>query len=408
MKLLALYHTAWTQMAINCWKRLPGLEVAEIPLPTVDWNLNPELKARIASLIVEYGKVWKPDLIVDVNGAGIIPVPGEKAWTPELAGTPWAEWWFDDPVIYADGHSKEGSLEAWLQALSCPLVENFIWDATLAKEHSVWTGRRWTHLPTAVDPEAFSPKAAESSPVKFPPFDISFLGSHYPPPGRHGDPELDAELEGIASRRIASPSESYFEIFAKEPSSFAKSAAAFDAAKHGAAWGAFAGELPQLRGLCNAKTGEILRTRPLDEIAKAFPSRLFVGEGWPPSFNAVKDKLYMPSCLSACYRASGLCLDLGNGQSFSGTNMRVYEIMASGGAMACNRRPDFDPEGKFEGQAYLFFKDADGLAASLEELKSKPAFRKELGESARACVESAHSWTRRLESMLETMRLAKP
>ncbi len=400
MKVLVLYHTAWMEAMMKCWQKEEGVEVAGLPLPVVDWDQQPGLKDRIAKLIVEYAAVWRPDIILDVNGAGCLPVSGERRWTPELALTPWVEWWYNDPMNYAKRHAEAGTLELWLKALGCPVVKNIIWDATLAKEYSEWTGKEWTHLTAATDVGLFSPESAKESPLKFPSTDLCFLGSWYPLPSNVCEGELGDEINHVVANRVMYPNLSFFDLIEKEPERLPCFAGIVSRAKR-KRWGAYTPEIISLKEMCNAKAGYFLRSNPFEEIAKAFPSRLIAGDNWAKKYKPMKEKIYIPSCLSACYRASTVCLDLPNLESYSGTNMRVYEILAAGGILATSRRPDFDPEGKLDGKVYFHFEKTEQLKKIVESLKITPSLVKKVSENAIAYVRSKHSWSHRLKSILK-------
>lgn len=399
MKILVLYHTTWMEAMLKSWQRSGKAEVAALPLPVVDWDQKQDLKDKIASMIVDYAAVWHPDIILDVNGSGVLPVPGQSRLTPELIAAHWVEWWFDDPFIYTATRKGNGSFEPWLKALGCPSVKNFIWDATLAKEYSAWTGKEWLHLPTATDPDLYSPAAAEASPLKFKDVDLSFFGTLYKEPKDDKSPR-SLEINHAVSRRILHPERDYFETFAAEPELFPAMSETFSKARRHR-WGAFDSEILELKGQCNAKAGYFLRNNVLAPIAEALPSRVLAGDGIPDSLGP-KDKLFVPACLAACYGASTLSLDLANGQSFSGTNMRVYEIMASGGVLACNRRPDFDRGGVLDGKAYFSFKSPEEVPALCKRLKDDPALRASVSAEARALVVKSHSWVNRLQTIMDT------
>jgi hypothetical protein len=384
---------------LKSWQRSGKAEVAALPLPVVDWDSNLPLKDKIARLIVDYAQVWQPDLILDINGAGILPVSGQCRWTPELALRPWLEWWFQDPILKVRKEREAGSLDAWLNALGCPLVKNCAWDRTLAKEYSEWTGKSWGWIPGAVDPELFSPEAAESSSRKPAPADLRFFGRYFPEPPRAAD-KMEKALNKAVSLRVVRPEESYFDLFRKEPSELNPLEEAFHKAKRHVR-GLFEEEILNLKELCDAKAAYYLRSNVLNQLEPLFPSRSFTGDGYPARFGASTEKLYAPGGLSAAYRSSLVSLDLANGQSFSGTNLRVYEIMAAGGVLACNRRPDFDPSGEFDGKAYFHFETAEELAGLASRLRKDPALGNQVSVAARSLIRREHSWLKRLPQIME-------
>ena len=85
--------------------------------------------------------------------------------------------------------------------------------------------------------------------------------------------------------------------------------------------------------------------------------------------------------------------------------MRVYEIMASGGVLACNRRPDFDPAGKLDGKAYFSFEKPEELQALCKKLKKDKALRSSVSVEARKLIRKSHSWLHRLPAIMETASL---
>ncbi len=399
MKILVLYHNAWIEAMYKSWQRSGQVEVASLPLPVVDWDGNPALKDKIARLIVDYAMVWKPDAIVDVNGAGVMPVSGQELWTPELAMIPWMEWWWDDPFLYAGERRAAGVLEPWLRAIGCPLVKNFIWDAALAKEYSEWTGKPWRHLPLATDPSLYSPESAERSHLPFAPVDVCFLGRFFEKPNPDNS-SFSREINLAVSRRIMRPSLDYFETIAAEPSLFVEIGALFSAAKR-KRWGAFGEGISAFKADMDGRCGYFLRCEPLNRVAELFPSRFFAGDGMPARFSPYPEKIFAPAALSARYGSAKLSLDFPGGRNFSGTNMRVYEIMASGGAMACSRRPDFDVEGEFDGKAYFSFEKPEELKALVERLEKDKGLRASVSSEARSLIRRGHSWLNRLPALME-------
>jgi len=402
MKVLVLYHTAWMESMLKSWQRSGKVEVAAIPLPVVDWDKTPGLKEKIAKLIVDYTIVWRPDFILDVNGFGAMPVPGQERWTPELTCVPWVEWWYDDPINYAKRHKAAGTLELWQKAIGCPLVRNLIWDASLAKEYSEWTGKPWGWLSAATEPDLFSPEAAEKSSKKFAQTDIGFLGSYYKEP-KDAHSSLDLEMTHAVSMRIMHPGNSCFENFSPESKNFPLLAGEFAKAKR-QIWGAFSDEIIALKDSCNAKAGYFCRSNVLNSLNELFPSRFFAGDGFPDSFKPINEKLFIPSWLSACYRSSVLAVDLANWQSYTGTNMRVYDILAAGAILASNRRPDFDRDGSLDGKVYFHFEKAEELPPLVEKLKRNPELRKSIGENARNFVLGGHTWVHRLPAIMEAAK----
>ncbi len=398
MKGLVLCGMAWVEMLAHCWSLSNDLQLASMSIPARsggDGSLGDEIAKEIERL--------RPDFILDVNGHGLAELSGDSGiWTPQAAGVPWVEWWFDDPAIYAGQHEGRGRLEAFIKTLESPCVRHFIWDAALAREYSRWSGRTWTHLPTATHPGMFHPDAAAHSKLDLGSHELFFAGTYhsYPFP-----PE--SELEGCGAayatgERLRDSRLSYFEIASKAGAP-ASLKSAFPAEGPLCLGAAFRPELRSLRHLCNIGVALERRNKPLEGLRSSFSDCLFIGEGWPETFKARREKVYGPADLAALFAASGVSADLGNGQSFSGTNMRAYEAMSCEGLLACDYGPEFDPDGSLRDKVYLRFENAAELKDKLESLFSKAGAAREMRKAARAYSVAEHSWLKRLPPILESL-----
>jgi spore maturation protein CgeB len=138
----------------------------------------------------------------------------------------------------------------------------------------------------------------------------------------------------------------------------------------------------------------------LGKIAKKINSTFFAGTNWPEGINASKEKIYNPSDLSALFQSSLFNLDLGNGQSFSGLNMRSYEIMACGGILVKNQLPDFDPCGELQGKIYLKFSSSEEVQEILKSYRSKPEKLDEIRNNARQFILEKHTWLNRFSELI--------
>lgn len=403
MKIIVLRHTAWIEMLIHSWQQLNSLEVRDLPLPVTEWDGMAELKSKIKKLIVDLAEIEKPAFILDVNGAGILPLEdGSGRWTPEAVDVPWVEWWWDEPSLYYPQYKEANEIEDWFRALKAPSVRHFMWDATLAREYSRWLGKDFKYLPTATHPGAFNPAAEAHSDRKFPSSDIAFLGTFFQRPHIPEKGEEAKEINFVLEKRVENPDENYFDITGTFPERTPLlSSIITEASKK--PLGIFTEEPQAYRRRMNGFTGFKRRTEKLEELNGFFDSKFFCGDNWPDEFGASKDKIYQPLHLVSLYRSALFSLDLGNGQSFSGTTMRCYEIMSSGGVLAISNFPDFDPEGKLNGTAYIKYSSAEELCEKKEFFRNHPENAAAIRNNAREYVLSAHTWPHRLSGILQAL-----
>lgn len=400
MKILILYHTLWTEMLADCWKKAEGLEIMTFFLPLDEWRKNPAVKFETARMILSIVKTEKPAFILDINGAGILPLDEtHEKWTSQELSVPYCEWWWDDPnnntPLFYSEHYHE-----WFKALKSPDLVHFMWDAVLAEEYSKWFGVSFRYLPTATHPGAFNPEAAKLSKRKFGRPEISFLGSFY---GRGRNDKTECgELELLSFRRLVSPCKNYFEIIEECDCQVPLFAKIMKLSLEAPA-GIFLPEMHRWRNALNCFTGVKRRNRILADIVGIFKSRLIAGYGFPASFDASSDTFYQPLDLCACYRASVLNLDLGNAQSFTGTNMRSYEIMSCAALLARNEKPDFDPDASLEKHVYLRFSSAGELHELYREYSADKDKFNEICANARQYVLENHSWLNRLAAIIPVL-----
>ncbi|OGV51332.1 MAG: hypothetical protein A2017_20155 [Lentisphaerae bacterium GWF2_44_16] len=387
-------------MLAECWRELTGLEIITFHLPVMSWTENPAAKFESARLLMETVKKEKPSFILDINGAGIIPFDEtHKHWTASEFSVPCVEWWWDDPnnnsALFYDIH-----YQAWFEALTSSAMIHFFWDAVLAEEYSVWFGKKCFFAPTAVHPGAFNPDAGKLSGRKFKGSDVSFLGSCYPSPDLSR--EEFRELDFLSEKRLAFPQKNYFELMkdlsGEAPLFFKTLKASLEIPS-----AIFSSDTHRLRNSLNTLTGIKRRKKPLAEIMEKFKSCLIVGNGYPPSFNASTDTFFQPLELSACYKASVFNLDLGNAQSFTGTNMRSYEIMSCGALLVRNEKPDFDPDASLEKHVYLRFSSAGELHELYREYSADKGKFSEICANARQYVIENHSWLNRLAAIIPVL-----
>lgn len=401
VKIMALYHTAWAEMMLHSWQESGDIEIRSLPLPVADWDSKPELKRKIPRLIVDLAEIEKPLFILDINGAGILPLDDDKKnWTVQNAGVPWLEWWWDDPINYCNHFTD--CIEKWHASLTAENIRHFFWDEILAGEYSRWFGKKCSFIPTATHPGAFNPAAKQYSSARFIPSKVSFLGTFYNEASGESCKARKGEAEFLADRRMDFPDKSYPEILDENPGRLPL----FGAELHNALEAAgklFPIQFSRWKSLINSLTGIKRRNRILEEILIHFNSPFFAGDNWPEKFKADGNKIYRPEDLTARYLNSFINLDLGNGQSFTGTNMRSYEIMSCEALLAyIGKFPDFDPHGKLNRQVYIRASSCGELAELCSFYQKETRIASEIRRNARKYVIENHTWINRLKTLLES------
>lgn len=405
MKILVLYHTFWIEMLADCWKLIDGVEIALLHIPVPSWTNNPDRKYQDAARIMDSIKKENPSVVLDVNGAGILPLDKEAgSWTVQAADVRWCEWWWDDPnndtALY---HGNEFA-EKWLNALKAPNVTHFMWDAVMAKEYSIWFSTPVHHLPTAVHPGTFNPLGENYSTRKFEKVDFSFLGSYFMPAAVNDSEKYEFDL--LSMYRTKNPTESYFEILDKMSSALPIFSEIFKTSSNSPSR-IFHESMHSWRNILNSFTGVKRRNKPLEKIAGIFKSRLLTGFGFPAEFAASSHAFYQPVELAACYRNSFFCIDLATAQCFTGTNMRCYEIMSCEALLAISHYPDFDLSGSLDKTVYFRFSSPDELLDIFNSYKDKPEKISEIKQNARQYVLENHTWLNRFDSIMKVLSETK-
>jgi len=403
MKAIVLQHTDWMGMMEHCWRMLESMTVIEIPIPVDATPGDTGLSAKISRLIIDMAGLEGAAFILDVNGAGVLPMDESFArWTPDEAPCPWVEWWWDDPVAGHTIHNFPGRAADYNRVLRSPNMIHCAWDATLARELAKWLGKECRHVPTATHPGFFSPDAARLSGRDYGRPDVSFMGTFYTEPDV-GDASELAEASILAGERLRDPALDYFDIKEKFAARLPRFAGDFAA---NPATGPFNNNVLRWRGLSNHALGASHRNRLIRELDKAFDNTLFLGFNWPQEIRTLREPVYQPAHLSNIFRSTLLNIDLRNSQSFSGTNMRAYEIMSAGAAAALSYFPDFDPEGKLDGELYFHFDTIDKLHELAKFCRAHPEKTAAMGEKARDYVIQNHSWLARLQKILGLLPFA--
>lgn len=396
MRVAVICHTESMRLMCHAWRQ-GGDTILEAYLPAVHLARNPTLRLEAARRLVRQIKAYQPDFVVDVNAAGLLPLEaGLLAWTVDEVAAPWCVWWWDAPHVSVQSPYYQYEQPAlWRAALQRPQIRQFMWDAVLAREYTRWFERPVAWLPTATHTGVLQPAAARHAARTFPPVAISFLGEYYQPPGAP-----DAALQQMADCRCRQPALTYFEILAAEYPAYESIRPLFDTTGNATA-GAFAAELLAFKSQADRLTGYLRRCAALDALQQNNIRCLFVGRNYPPPWQVHEPPITTVHDLAACYQAATLNLDPGNGQSFTGTALRAYEIMAAGGVLACRAHPDFDPDGHLHGVAYLGYSSIEELLQWCKETALNSPRVKSLRENARQYAAAQHDWQHRLAALAQ-------
>jgi hypothetical protein len=166
----------------------------------------------------------------------------------------------------------------------------------------------------------------------------------------------------------------------------------------------FDGALIKVKGEISGLLSNQRRASYINQIGESSINANFIGFNLPEFLNPITKPVYQPAEMVHIYQNSTVNLDLKNGQSITGCNMRAYEIMASKAVLACPFNPDFDPHGELEGDVYLKFENIAHLQEIISELNSNRRKKAALCRNARNyCVEN-HSWDNRLSSLLQCVQ----
>jgi hypothetical protein len=392
-------------MLANCWQQIDGIELKTLPLPVSDWNRDPSLKKKITALISDLVEIDRPDFILDVNGAGILPVDEEfKHWTTEEVNVPWVEWWWDDPANifnnYVNGIPDEAELFGWINAMKSSNVCHFCWDKVLGQEFSRWLEIPVHYLPTATHPGFFNPEAANLSKRVFSPVEVSFLGYYYGACEKW-DGKESQELDFLIRQRISEPELDYFEIVKKYRDELELFGRVMRKAKISQRK-VFDGQVNSWRNAVNLNVGLKRRNEIINEISANSESAFFAGYNWPDHLGCA-DKIYQPVELVNLFQATLFNLDFLNGQSFTGTNMRCYEIMSAGGILVLTGKNDLDPDDSLAGQVYLKYESPEQFAELKKEYPRDSKKLIAMRDNARSYVIEKHSWLTRFKTILEVL-----
>ena len=397
MKIAVITHLGAMTAMCRSWMA-SGAQVVEWAIPTVKMVGNPPLKAAVARYLRQEILCERPDIIVDVNAAGILPLePGR--WTVDLVEKNWCTWWWDAPhTVVASPYVKDLALTEWVQALKRPSVVHWMWDAELARETAVWWQRPVYWLPTATNTILLHPGVGSFSKLTIEAVDVTFLGEFYTPPAIQMSPETSR----IVEERLAHPHLTYFDIAARRESELPRFSTCLNLARQRMG-GIVAPDILQAKMEIESHVGWQRRCEPLLHLHPYLRSTRFGGKGFPSVFNAQTFPITLSTDIAACYQRARLNLDLGNKQSFSGTAIRCYDVMSSGAVLLCRAHPDFDPTGQFRNQAYLAFDSNEDLIEMCRQFAADDGTLRMIAANAREFVVSGHTWTHRLVEMLRQL-----
>jgi glycosyltransferase involved in cell wall biosynthesis len=396
MRILVLDYSYINKQIARGFRQLP-IQYFSTPLSFKSLSHSTSHRIKYARRLLHTIEKLKPDMVLDLHGLGILPLDQSgKKWIPSECHTAWCVWWWDTPYFYT---SKGEAPLLWLNAMKSPNVRHFIWDEPLSREYSLWFHKKVHWLPTGVDPESFAPNHSQRADESGPLYDVSFLGTYsYGPEQAVGDP-LHQEIEYVARAHIRKPKKDLLELSVSLKRRAPRFHEMLERERRLPIAG-FSGELALWKSEISARTGCFRRNACLQFVRRNFRAPLFVGENWPEEFAVTARRVINPRQVGAYYRNSFLCLDPGNGQSFTGTALRSYEIMASGGLLVCRKHPDFDPAGELDGAVYIGYSTQKELLDIYRIYREQPRKTKEVRENCRDFAASHHSWAKRLAAMV--------
>lgn len=403
MRILVLNCCYLNPQIANCIRRLP-VEYVEFPLPLKAIRSSLQQRIRHARKLLRAIEQQKPDLILDLHGLGVLPLDeSAQNWVPTESGKTWCVWWWDTPWYFI---SRSAVPSTWINVMKSPDVIHFTWDEPLSREYSVWFEKPVRWLPTGVDPSGFASSPRGSVDVAKPKYDIAFLGTFFRPSRTQDHSPIGREIEFLSREHVKNPRLSLFELAA----GFRAEAPRFNRLiqrELKCSTKGFSNELAYWKARLVLWTGYLRRFLCLEYVRQNFTSRLFVGKNWPEEYGARARRVLDPGKIGDCYRRSFISLDPGTAQSFTGTSLRSYEIMASGGLLACRKYPDFDPYGELDGHVYVGFADQDELLEKYREYAQLPRRVRSIRQNAREYAQKHHSWTSRLSSLISEAKQGK-
>ncbi|MFH0878793.1 MAG: glycosyltransferase [Lentisphaerota bacterium] len=402
MRMLVIEHTSWIEMMCHAW-RMCGVEVVYMHLQAPSMTSNEEARFQGARSILQAVADVDPDFIVDINGVGVLPLDESGAnWTTERVDVPWCEWWWNAPHHCSFPLHRTEESAAYVRALRHESVLHFFWDAVVGREYQAWLARPCFHLPTATHTGLFHPDAIAACDRYYPPVELAFLGAYYPLPRKS---EL-SKIHELARFCLHHREDTYFDVARPGQGSFEAFKKALDKSLQSAE-GPFHPDVLRWKTVLDQIVGYERRTVYLHRILEEVQRSCFAGAGWPDVFSP-QEALYQPAHVVTRYQTSLFCPDFSNAQQFTGTTMRCYEIMASGGVLLCGRFPDFDPTGEWEDKIYLAYSTPDECMEKIREYRSDSRLLQALRDNARAFVVERHTWSHRLSDLIKALTCWAP
>ncbi|MEE2961387.1 MAG: glycosyltransferase [Myxococcota bacterium] len=147
-----------------------------------------------------------------------------------------------------------------------------------------------------------------------------------------------------------------------------------------------------------------LRTQRVKAIVPMGPA-LYGDLGWSSFGSLYRGIVAHGDELSNLYAVSRMNLDLPRIYQRDIVTMRVFDVMALGGLVLCEKNAAV--EGLFQdGEHFIAYENSTDLANVVERLQKEPEARlRVIGEQARECILKAHTMTHRVRRILEVCRL---
>lgn len=132
------------------------------------------------------------------------------------------------------------------------------------------------------------------------------------------------------------------------------------------------------------------RCRGNDDLLKRWQGRALYGEEF-----------------AKAVRSSKINLNIIDPLNYPAANMRFFEIPAAGGLQVCSRCPEMDEE-FMHGEQIFYYQEDEALNELIASLLEDQPLRNKVAEAAQANVLSAHTYTKRVESILKHFENGAP
>ncbi len=396
----------------NWWKS--ACESAEEPfivLPPAGKDEGNPYAADVAARS-EVGPKWLDqlaggdvDLLLDNGGTGLTFVPslsnsGSTRLMHEAAGLPLASH-FIDPLVTA---SQGVPWSALWNCLASKLWFKFMWDKPQTEELVQFGVPNVHHVPMAAPDRAYNTRPLDAT---HPERSVSFVGGQNTGcfyPGARVLPEkllagtlamgVRADLPDLPFFRI------YFDLYrlAEPPLQTDSLATRIDKASD-----YFSAKLFYNASLCIKQRDRfvIFLKRRLGDMFT------LIGDRWHTAYGLTTEpKLPTTDAYFEHFRKTAINLNLVNGNSDSGLNMRHFEITAAGGFMLCYHSADIDEF--FEvGTECETFTDEQDLLKKIQFYLEHPKKRMEIAQAGQRRTLKEHLYSHRLKTIRTIVRQAQ-